>query len=119
MGLVSPASLNDAYHVLRKLYGERWARAAIGHLLDLLVVLPLGPEEGLIASESNEPDFGDGMVRAAAELNNVSFILTRDKAAFNGSTVRKLTCREYLDIVEGERRAAAPHAAHARSAATK
>ena len=119
MGLVSPASLNDAYYVLGKLYGERWARAAVGHLLDLLVVLPLGPEESVVASESNEPDFGDGMVRAAAELNDVSFILTRDKAAFNGSTVRKLTCREYLDIVESERRAATTRKTHASPATTK
>lgn len=103
MGLASPASLNDVYYTLRKLYGEPWARSAVKYLLDLLVVLPLDGEGCLIAAESNEPDFEDGMIRAMAELNDVSFILTRDKAAFNSSTVRKLTCREYLDIVESER----------------
>ena len=44
MGIVSPSSLNDAYYVLRKQYGEPWARKAIKLLLDLLVVLPFGPE---------------------------------------------------------------------------
>ena len=104
LGLASPTSLNDAYYTLRKLYGEPWARAAIKHLLDLLVVMPFDGEGCLIAAESNEPDFEDGMIRATAELNHVSFILTRDRAAFNNSTVRKVTCREYLDIVASERR---------------
>lgn len=104
MGIASPSSLNDAYYVLRKNYGESWAREAVKCLLALLVVLPFGPEECIIAAESNEPDFEDGMVRAAAELNDVDFILTRDSEAFKRSTIRAITCEEYLDIVESESR---------------
>lgn len=104
MGLASPGSLKDAYYLLTRQFDEPTGRAAIKYLLDLLVVLPFDGEGCLIAVESNEPDFEDGMIRATAELNDVSFILTRDKAAFNNSTVRKITCREYLDIVESERR---------------
>lgn len=45
-----------------------------------------------------EPDFEDGLVRAAAELNDVDFILTRDARAFKRSRVRAVTCAEYLEI---------------------
>ena len=106
MGIVSPSSLNDAYYVLRKQYGEPWARKAIKLLLDLLVVLPFGPEECIISADSNEPDFEDGMIRAAAELNDVDFILTRDVKAFNHSTVRSITCETYLEIIASEDREA-------------
>ena len=105
IGLASPGSLKDAYYLLTKQFDEPSSRTAIKYLLDLLVVLPFDGEGCLIAAESNEPDFENGMIRATAELSDVSFILTRDKAAFNNSTVRKLTCREYLDVVESERRA--------------
>lgn len=106
MGIVSPSSLNDAYYVLRKQYGEPWARKAIKLLLDLLVVLPFGPEECIISADSDEPDFEDGMIRAAAELNDVDFILTRDGKAFNHSTVRSITCETYLEIIASEDREA-------------
>ncbi len=75
-------------------------------LLDLLVVLPFGPEECIISADSNEPDFEDGMIRAAAELNDVDFILTRDVKAFNHSTVRSITCETYLEIIASEDREA-------------
>lgn len=102
MGLATPTSLNDAYYVLSRQYGEAWARNAIKSLLELVVVLPCGPEECLISADSNEPDFEDGIVRAAAELNDVAFILTRDASAFGFSRVRAITCEEYLNIVASE-----------------
>lgn len=102
MGLVSPSSLKDAYCVLSRQFDEQTARTAINLLLDLLVILPLDAEATLIAAKSNEPDFEDGMIRSAAELNDIDFILTRDQDAFNYSTVRKLSCREYLEIIESE-----------------
>lgn len=102
MGLVTPSSLNDTYYTVRKYMGEHWTRNAIHHLLELLIVIPFGPQECIISAESNEPDFEDGLIRAAAELNDIDFILTRDRKAFNYSHVRKLTCEEYLEIVAGE-----------------
>lgn len=104
MGIATPSSLNDAYYIMKKMYNEKWAREAIRHLLELVVVMPFGPEECIIASESNEPDFEDGLVRAAAELNDVDFILTRDAKAFKHSRIRSITCEEYLEIVASENR---------------
>lgn len=99
MGLVTPGTLKDVYYVLRKLIGGRFARRAINGLLDLLVVVPLSAEECLMAAASDEPDLEDAQVRAAAELNGVTFILTRDRDAFQNSHIRSITCAEYCRIV--------------------
>lgn len=98
MGMVSPGSLKDLYYVLAKLHDERHARRAVRALMDLLVILPLEVEACANAIASTEPDFEDGLIRAAAELNDVEFILTRDRAAFRTSPIRSVTCAEYLEI---------------------
>lgn len=100
MGVVAPTSLSDAYYILRKQYGEHKARALVRALMDIVVILPLSHEECGLSLYSDEPDFEDGLVRAAAELNEVDFILTRDTDAFARSRVRSLTCSEYLALFQ-------------------
>ncbi len=102
LGLVTSGSLKDVYYVLSKRFGEKKARKAVSLFLDLLVVASVGEEECLVAMKSNEPDFEDGQVRAAAELNDVSIILTRDAGAFRYSMVRTMTCAEYRDLILAE-----------------
>ena len=101
MGLASSHSLKDVYYVMSKLYGEPSAREAVRALADLVVVGPVGVEETLMALDSNEPDFEDGLVRAFAELNEADFIVSRDQEAFRKSRIRKVTAAEYLDVVCG------------------
>ena len=88
MGFVTSGSLKDAYYVLSKQYGEPAARAAMHHLMGLLIVAPTSAEDCLMSLESNEPDFEDGLIRACAELNDMDFIITRDEAAFRKSKNR-------------------------------
>ena len=99
--MTAASSLKDAYYVLGRQYGERNARKALEWLMGLLVIAPMGAEECELSIHSNEPDFEDGLIRACAELNDVDFILTRDAAAFRASTVRAVSCTEYLDICGG------------------
>lgn len=100
MGLVTSGSLKDVYYVLGRGGRETAAREAIGLLVDLLIIAPVGAEECDLALHAGEPDFEDGLVRACAELNDVDFILTRDAKAFRRSRVRAVTCAEYLEIAE-------------------
>jgi|GEM_PF-173385 predicted nucleic acid-binding protein len=102
LGLVTSGSLKDVYYVLSKRFGEKQAREAVGLFLDLLVVAPVGEEECVLALKSNEPDFEDGQVRAAAELNDVSIILTRDADAFRYSMIRTMTSAQYKELVQAE-----------------
>lgn len=98
LGIVTCASLKDAYYVLSRGGREREARRTVELLRELLVVAPLGVEECELALADGEPDFEDGLIRACAELNGVDFILTRDGGAFRGSRVRAVSCAEYLEI---------------------
>jgi len=96
VGVACALSLKDVYYVMCKRYNEQTARKAVEWLTKLLVIGPISAEECLDALVSNEPDFEDGLIRSCAELNDVDFIISRDREAFAGSTVRCLTSREYL-----------------------
>ena len=98
MGFVAAASLKDAYRIFCKQYGEESARRAVGFLMNLLIIVPLSAEECDIALRSDEPDFGDGLIRACAERNDIDFILTRNESAFALSKIRSLDCADYLEI---------------------
>lgn len=102
MGLATSGSLKDVYNVLARGGREAQAREVISLLMDLLVVAPVGAEECELALHEGEPDFEDGLVRACAELNDVDFILARDARAFRRSSVRAVTCAEYLEICGDE-----------------
>lgn len=106
LGLVTSGSLKDVYYVLSRGGHEAEARRALEALRELLVIAPVGAEECELSLKSREPDFEDGLIRACAELNDVSFILTRDAKAFKTSRVRALNCAEYLEIcaIEEQRR---------------
>lgn len=103
MGLVTPGTLKDVYYILTKQFDEPHARRTVSVLIDMLVILPVEAECCVRAATSAEPDFEDGLLRAAAELNEIDFILTRDARAFRGSTIRSVTCAEYLEIDALER----------------
>ena len=99
MGIACGLSLKDVYYVMRRRFDEPMARRAVEWLTKLLVIGPISAEECVEALGSNEPDFEDGLIRSCAELNNCDFIISRDKDAFAGSTVRCATAREYLTKV--------------------
>ncbi len=98
LGMACALSFKDVYYITTKVHGEPWARNAVRNLMGLLVVAPVDAEVLDMAMRSNEPDFEDGIVRAAAELNGADFIITRDKAAFAKSNVRAVSASEYLEI---------------------
>lgn len=98
-GCVCSLSLKDLYYVSCKAMGEPDARAVVRDLMQLLEVLPIGANECRMSVESNEPDFEDGLVRAAAESNDVDFIVTRDVDAFTRSSVRSVSPGLCLDII--------------------
>lgn len=102
IGLVSPSSLNDAYYILRRQYGENKARVVVCRLMDFIDIVPCGAEECSMSALLDEHDFEDGIIRACAELNEVDFILTRDAAAFRRSKVRSMNCADYLSLFGSE-----------------
>jgi predicted nucleic acid-binding protein len=98
LGMTCCLSLKDTYYIATRVHGKTWAREAVGRLMDLLPVAPVDAETCARALGSDEPDFEDGIIRACAELNDVDFIVTRDKDAFAHSKVRSVTAAQYLEI---------------------
>ena len=101
--LVTVGSLKDVYYVLRRLYAsEPLARQVVGKLVaGPLTAVDLKASYAKVALESNEPDFEDGLVRAAAETEGVFAIITRDGRAFGGSAVPAMSVVRYLELFGG------------------
>ena len=97
-GYTCPLSLKDTYYILTKAWGEKLAREAVGWLSGLLIVVPVSAEECDMALRGGEPDFEDGLIRATAEIEGMDYIITRDKAAFAGSSVKAVTAAEFVAL---------------------
>ncbi len=97
-GYTCPMSLKDTFYILSKSSGRPNAFKAIRQLSGLLIVVPVSAEECDMALRSGEPDFEDGLIRATAEIEGMDYIITRDKAAFAGSSVKAVTAAEFVAL---------------------
>ena len=98
-GYTCPMSLKDMFYILSRSSGKPNAFKAIEHLMGLLIVAPVSDEGCDMALRDGEPDFEDGLIRATAELEGMDYIITRDKDAFAGSSVRSVTAAEFVAAV--------------------
>ena len=95
------SQLNDVYYVLRRHYrSEPAARRAIDAASRLFDLQPLTEEIVAASIASEEPDYEDGLVRAAAEALSVDAIVSYDRAAFRTSTVPRLEAGDALRLLE-------------------
>lgn len=94
--LVTASSLKDFYFIARKVMDDEIRREWIGLFADTFEVIGLGAAEVARALISDEPDFEDGLVRAAAELSGCSYIVSRDERAFVNSNVPRITAGAYI-----------------------
>lgn len=99
-GYVCATSLKDFYYVLTKASTEPDARKYLSVILDFFEVISVDVPLCKIALTSNEPDFEDGLVRAAAESIPVDFLISRDTTAFERSPIKRLTAQEYIDLFD-------------------
>ena len=93
---VAATSLKDVYYILGRTDGEPAARRAVESVLMTSIVLPVDDTCCRMALSSTEPDFEDGIIRAAAEIGRVDYLVTRDRGAFIGSAVPKVSPGDLL-----------------------
>ncbi len=96
--------LNEVYYALHVHYmDEKTARSCIATAAEVFELVDL--TDGLITSAlaSDEPDYEDGLVRAAAEALEVDAIITYDKMAFRHSHIPKQTALEALATLSNEK----------------
>lgn len=91
------SSLNEAYYVLHRHYmSELDARNAIRDMAETFTLIDLTDYLVFTSVDSSEPDYEDGLIRAAAEDLQVDTIITYDKAALKNSFIPKMTAAEAL-----------------------
>ena len=101
-GCVLSSALKDVYYVYCRHYGdEPSARRAIRELRHMFALVNLTPSIVDAALDSDEPDFEDGLVRAAAELTDCDFLLTRDAPGFLSAGFEKVDADGLLERIAG------------------
>ena len=91
------SSLNEVYYVLQRHYmTEADARSAIRNVANTFSLIDLTGIFVFESIDSDEPDYEDGLIRAAAEALQVDAIISYDKAAFKQSPIPKMTAPEAL-----------------------
>lgn len=97
---VLASSLKDAYYLLCRHYrDETSARAVISAIRGGTCLAPLTADVVDDALSSDEPDFEDGLVRAAAESLGCVAIVSRDSAAFTRSSSLRVDSAGALDLM--------------------
>ncbi len=97
--LALASSLKDAYYILCRHYrDEPTARKAIAAMANALELIACDADLVKASLRSNEPDFEDGLVRAAAERVSADGVVTRDERGFVGSSCQKLTIRQATEL---------------------
>lgn len=100
--LVNASSLNELYYLLR--HNSR-KEMRVGHSAAISIITSLlshfdlvGTTEQVVqaALTSDEPDYEDAVVRAAAELSCSDVVITYDKKAFKNSSVPSMTAEEFF-----------------------
>ena len=94
----SISSFKDLYYILSRLYkDEHRARLAVEKMMGPLVApVVLLASFGQTALACDEPDFEDALIRISAEREGADVLLTRDSAAFLGSSVAKKSPAELV-----------------------
>lgn len=101
--LFNVSSMNELYYVMRHharpelRLSHKEAIARLDVVTRLVELVDTTADMCRAAIESDEPDYEDAVVRAAAERRRCEAIVTYDRAAFRGSKVRRLTASEALD----------------------
>lgn len=88
---ISASSLKDAYYVIcRHYHNEKAARDITAELRNAFNVAGLTVPVVDFALASDEPDFEDALIRAAAETIGCDLLVTADKEAFKNSSVANI-----------------------------
>lgn len=96
--IASITSFKDAYYILSRLYKDAdQARESIAGIMGSFIQpVDMLAAYGAEAISPGEPDFEDGLIRACAERERASVLVTRDVRAFSGSPIPAMTAAEFL-----------------------
>lgn len=95
---IAATSLEDACRALAEQSGQKAARELALAALDAFTVVEVNAALCRLVANSDEPDFGNGVLRACAEGAEVDFIISRNEKAFLKSPIKRLSARDYAKL---------------------
>jgi len=99
VGHVAGHAVTTMHYVVEKARGRRAATTAVGDLLALLDVVPIGGPELQRALAMGLADFEDAVQAAACLEIGAEFLVTRNAKDFKGAPVTTKTAGEVLAIL--------------------
>mgnify|MGYP004565706007 FL=1 len=98
--LLLASSLKDVYYIFNRHYGdEQTARKVISRMRASFEVSELTLRVVDDALHSDEPDYEDALVRAAAEIAGCNYIVSRDEKAFRASCCQRVDAQQALALL--------------------
>ena len=100
IGFIMFNQLVDFYYICRKCgMSDADRRENVGVLLYICQLFEPDRETLRTALDSDEPDFEDGLIRAAAEAVGADCIVSRDSKAFSASSVPKFEPKDLAGML--------------------
>lgn len=98
-GYTSPIVFSNVHYVLRKRVSKQIAMESLKYLKSLIQILPIDNRAIELALDSEFDDFEDAIQYFCAELNNIKYLITRNKIDYAKAEINILTATEFLSML--------------------
>jgi predicted nucleic acid-binding protein len=97
---VSATTITDIYYIAKKVKGHKISHEFISSLVKIVNIVGIDKETIVNALSKDMKDFEDAVQLTASELNEIEYIVTRNKKDFkNISSVKILSAKEMLSEI--------------------
>lgn len=97
-GFTTASAVTDIFYLIRKLlHDNEKAYQALGHILNIVKVLPVTNEDVLKAYAEHASDFEDCLQATCAKANHCFAIVTRDEKGFKDFGITLLSPSELVN----------------------
>ncbi|UKT62804.1 PIN domain-containing protein [Pedobacter mucosus] len=96
-GFILASTFTDIYYICKKNIGHEKTVDILFTLINVIRIIGVNYDTIVFALHSNFSDFEDAVQNAAAELNQIDMIITRNTQDFINSKIRILTPTEFLE----------------------
>jgi len=102
-GFVTATTITDIYYISKKEKGHQVSIDFITNLIEIIDVIGIDRRVIIESLLSKIADFEDAVQSVSSFLNNIDYIITRNQKDFSESSVKAITPKEFLDLVENKK----------------
>jgi len=102
-GFVTATTITDIYYIAKKEKGHQITIDFISNLIEIIDVIGIDRQVIIESLASKITDFEDAVQSVSSFLNNIDYIITRNKKDFSESEVKAITPKEFLYLIENKK----------------